>query len=179
MIRVLGFCSVLTLASVLSAMIAMAFGQGKSANQKNSASPVKGPSPAAQPYVLASAQSIAGIVKDLQSADKPRDLINAPDIGRRVYIQHEANVATNLAEVHDAADDIFIILEGSAVFILGGTLDAPKATQPGEWRAPGIAGGNEYKVSKGDVLIVPRGNPHRRITTGMDVTLMLIKASVP
>jgi mannose-6-phosphate isomerase-like protein (cupin superfamily) len=88
-------------------------------------------------------------------------------------------VATNQGEVHDAADDIFLILEGTAIFILGGKLDAPKETQPGEWRAPGISGGKEVKVNKGDVLIVPRGTPHRRITSGLDVTLMLIKSSAP
>jgi len=179
MVRMLGLYAALTAASLLLAVFAMAFGRDGSSNAQEKSSSQKMPSSPAQPYVVATAQAIDGTVKELHAANKLQDLINAGNIGCRVYIQHEMDAATNLGEVHDAADDIFIILEGTANFILGGKLDAPKETQPGEWRAPGISGGKEYKVNKGDVLIVPRGTPHRRITSGLDVTLMLIKSSTP
>jgi mannose-6-phosphate isomerase-like protein (cupin superfamily) len=137
------------------------------------------PSAPAQPFVVLPASAIDGIVKDLHSANRLQNLISADNIGCRVYIQHEADVADNQAEVHDATDDIFIIMEGTTTLILGGQLDAPKETQPGEWRAAGITGGKEFKVSKGDVIMVPRGTPHRRVTTGPDVTLMVVKVSAP
>jgi len=137
------------------------------------------PSLPAQPYVVATAQSIEGIVKDLHAANKLQDLISGESIGCRVFVQHEADVSTNQAEVHDAADDVFILLAGSAIFVLGGQLDTPKETQPGEWRAPGILGGREIKANQGDVIMVPRGTPHRRVTAGQDVTFMLVKSFAP
>jgi mannose-6-phosphate isomerase-like protein (cupin superfamily) len=179
MVRLLGLYPVLTAASLLMAVSGMALGGDRSSNAQEKAQSQKMPSPPAQPYVVVTAPAIDATAKELHSANKLQDLINAGNIGCRVYIQHEADVATNQGEVHDAADDIFIILEGTAIFILGGKLDAPKETQPGEWRAPGISGGKEFRVNKGDVLIVPRGTPHRRITSGLDVTLMLIKSSTP
>ncbi len=175
MVRMFGWQSAL-FASSLLAILAMACSREQGSNAQEKQAVPRAPAAAAQPYVVATAASIEGIVKGLQSANKLQDLINADNIGCRVYIQHELDVSTNQAEVHDAADDVFVILEGSAVFVLGGKLDSPKETQPGEWRAPGITGGKDYRVNKGDVLIVPRGTPHRRTTASMDVTLMLIKS---
>ena len=172
MICRLGLYSAHVSALLLLSALLMFAGQERSA-------PARRPSMPAQPYVVATAPSIEGIVQELRAANRQQDLINGESIGCRVFIQHEADVSTNQAEVHDAADDVFILLAGSAVFILGGQLDTPKETQPGEWRAPGILGGREFKVNKGDVLMVPRGTPHRRITSGQDVTFMLVKSSAP
>ena len=173
MIRLPECCSAAFLVMMLAPVFAIAFAGGP--RQEKAVSPAA----PAQSYVVASGESITQIAKTLHAANKLQDLINAPNVGCRVYIQHESDVATNQAEVHDAADDIFQILEGTAIFVLGGQLDAAKETQPGEWRAPGITGGKEYKVGKGDMLIVPRGTPHRRITSGLDVTFMLIKSFAP
>ena len=123
-----------------------------------------------------SGQSVEETVKELQTENKVKNLVSGAGVGCRVFVQHEKNVTTSQAEVHDAADDVFIILEGSATLILGGKLDSPNQTQPGEWRAAAIAGGREFRVAKGDVVVVPRGTPHRRITPGQDVTLMVIKS---
>jgi mannose-6-phosphate isomerase-like protein (cupin superfamily) len=179
MTRCFGIFVAMKAAPLLLGVFAMVLGQDGSAQAQEKPTLPKIPSAPAQPYVIATAQMIGGTVKDLHAVNKLQDLINAPNIGCRVYIQHEADVATNQGEVHDAADDVFLILEGTATYILGGALDAPKEIQPGEWRAPGIANGKEHKVSKGDVLIVPRGTPHRRVTSGQDVTFMLIKSSTP
>jgi mannose-6-phosphate isomerase-like protein (cupin superfamily) len=63
-------------------------------------------------------------------------------------------------ELHDRDTDIFYILEGSAVFITGGKVVAPKLIGPGETRAKEIIGGEENRLTKGDVIIIPRGVPH-------------------
>jgi len=139
----------------------------------------KAPAQPSQAYVVTTAESIDRIVKDLRSGNKNQNLTSGDGIGCRVFIQHEQDVSTNQAEVHDGADDIFVIMEGSATFILGGQLDSPQQVQPGEWRASGITGGKEFKADKGAVIIVPRGTPHRRVTAGQDVILMVIKAFTP
>jgi len=64
------------------------------------------------------------------------------------------------AEVHGRDTDIFYILEGSAVFVTGGKVDDAKTTAPNEIRGKSITGGESHTVSKGDVIVVPRGLPH-------------------
>ncbi len=179
MIRIIGWYSALSAASVILAFVAMALAQDKNSSQQNRTPQASAPSAPAQPYVVATANSIDGTLRELHSANKLQNLINADNIGCRVYIQHEQDVSTNQAEVHDAADDIFIIMEGTAKYVLGGKLASPKETQPAEWRAAAITGGKDFTVNKGDMIIVPRGTPHQRITAGMDVTFMLIKSSMP
>jgi mannose-6-phosphate isomerase-like protein (cupin superfamily) len=63
-------------------------------------------------------------------------------------------------EVHLRDSDIFYILEGSATFITGGTVQEGKTTAPNEIRGTSISGGDSHKVSKGDVVVIPRGVPH-------------------
>lgn len=156
-----------------------AWGQAKKTDPVQIKASDKGPSAPAQAYLVLTGQSIDEAIKNLQSGNKTQNLIGGETIGCRVFIQHEKDVSTGQAEVHDGADDVFIIMEGAAILTLGGTLDSPKQVQPGEWRAPGIAGGKEFQLRKGDVVVVPRGTPHRRSTAGQDVTLMVVKAFAP
>ena len=172
------FC-ILATAAALTISTPLAGGPNKPSDSQEKTNMSKAPSTPSQMYAVTTAQSIDGIIKDLRSGNKNQNLISGDGIGTRVFIQHEQDVSTNQAEVHDGADDIFVIMEGTATFILGGKLDAPQQVQPGEWRAAGITGGKEFKVSKGAVIIVPRGTPHRRVTAGQDVTLMVVKAFTP
>jgi quercetin dioxygenase-like cupin family protein len=64
------------------------------------------------------------------------------------------------AEIHALDTDIFYVVEGSATFITGGTAIGSKATAPNEMRGTGIEGGETRHLSKGDVLIIPKGMPH-------------------
>src|SRR5678815_3032614 len=43
-------------------------------------------------------------------------------------------------EVHEKTNHIFIIVEGEATFVTGGTLVSPKDTAPGQKRAPNVEG---------------------------------------
>ena len=63
-------------------------------------------------------------------------------------------------EVHDKTNHIFIILEGEATFITGGTLVDARQTAPGQTRAKNATGGTTYHLSKGDVITVPAKTPH-------------------
>ncbi len=64
------------------------------------------------------------------------------------------------AELHDKTNHIFIIVEGEATFVTGGTLINPRATAPGQTRADGIEGGQSHQLSKGDVITIPANTPH-------------------
>ena len=64
------------------------------------------------------------------------------------------------AEMHDKTNHIFIIVDGEATFVTGGTLMNPKVISPGQTRADGIEGGQSHRLSKGDVITIPANTPH-------------------
>lgn len=63
-------------------------------------------------------------------------------------------------EIHASDTDIFYILEGSATFVTGGKPVETRTIAPGETRARAITGGEERKLGKGDVIVIPKGIPH-------------------
>ena len=63
-------------------------------------------------------------------------------------------------EVHDRTNHIFIIVEGEATFVTGGTLVGAKNTAPGQIRAGSVQGGTTHQLRKGDVITVPAKTPH-------------------
>src|SRR6185369_17224316 len=65
------------------------------------------------------------------------------------------------SEMHDNTNHVFIINDGEAEFITGGTLVNPKATGPGQTRGTGIEGGASHRLSKGDVITIPAKTPHQ------------------
>jgi mannose-6-phosphate isomerase-like protein (cupin superfamily) len=63
-------------------------------------------------------------------------------------------------EVHDKTNHIFIIVEGEATFVTGGTLVGAKNTAPGQIRATSLNGGQTHQLKKGDVVTIPAKTPH-------------------
>ena len=63
-------------------------------------------------------------------------------------------------EVHEKTNHIFIITEGEATFVTGGTLVNARQTAPGQTRAANVEGGTTYHLTKGDVITVPAKTPH-------------------
>ena len=64
------------------------------------------------------------------------------------------------AEYHDRTNHVFIIVEGEATFITGGTMVDAKRTAPDQMRAAGIEGGVTHHLTKGDVITIPAKTPH-------------------
>jgi mannose-6-phosphate isomerase-like protein (cupin superfamily) len=63
-------------------------------------------------------------------------------------------------EVHEKTNHVFIIVEGEATFVTGGTLIGAKDTAPGQKRAPNVQGGEVHHLTKGDVITIPAKTPH-------------------
>lgn len=79
----------------------------------------------------------------------------------RNYMVHASRRdAPGVAEVHDLDTDIIYVLEGSATMVTGGVAVDPKRTGPDEIRGTTISGGQNHRLSKGDIIIVPNGVPH-------------------
>jgi len=64
------------------------------------------------------------------------------------------------AEYHDHTNHVFVIVEGEATLVVGGTMVDPKRTAPDQMRAPSVEGGTTYHLSKGDVITIPAKTPH-------------------
>jgi mannose-6-phosphate isomerase-like protein (cupin superfamily) len=133
------------------------------------------PSEATRPVVVLSSQSLDDLKQKLQPDNKTEELIDSAGMQLRVAVQHEKNKTGAAAELHDASDDVYYVLEGGATLVLGGKLEAPKEVEPGEWRSPRIIDGKTFQITKGDLVIVPRGTPHQRSTANKDFTMILIK----
>ena len=80
------------------------------------------------------------------------------------------------AEIHQSEADIVYVLEGQATFITGGELRAPHAIAPGEIRGPGIEGGTERHLARGDVITVPAGVPHWFKSVSTPFTYYVVKS---
>ena len=63
-------------------------------------------------------------------------------------------------EVHVKDTDIIYMLEGTTTFVTGGTMVGGKTTAPDEVRGSTVNGGETRTMTKGDVIIVPKGTPH-------------------
>jgi mannose-6-phosphate isomerase-like protein (cupin superfamily) len=64
------------------------------------------------------------------------------------------------AEVHTHEADVWYVVNGGCVLVVGGTEIGGKVESPGQIRGAGISGGTEYQLAKGDVIRIPHGVPH-------------------
>lgn len=160
---------------IVAALFVIVSAFGVSAQAAKTDTPQRQPSEAKRPVVVMPAQSIDDLKQKLKPGNKTEELIDSAGMELRVAVQHENNRTGAAAELHDASDDVYYVLEGSATLVLGGKLDAPKETEPGEWRSPRIIDGKTFEITKGDLVVVPRGTPHQRSTANKDFTMILIK----
>jgi mannose-6-phosphate isomerase-like protein (cupin superfamily) len=79
------------------------------------------------------------------------------DKGLRVLAQRRG---AGEVEVHENTNHVFIIVEGEATFVTGGTLVGARQTAPGQTRAANVEGGQTRKLTKGDVITIPAKTPH-------------------
>jgi len=63
-------------------------------------------------------------------------------------------------EVHVKDTDVIYMLEGTTTFVTGGTMVGGQTSAPDEIRGSSVNGGETRTLTKGDVVIVPKGTPH-------------------
>ena len=63
-------------------------------------------------------------------------------------------------EFHDHTNHVFVVVEGEATLVVGGTMVDAKRTAADQMRAPSLDGGTTYHLSKGDVITIPAKTPH-------------------
>jgi mannose-6-phosphate isomerase-like protein (cupin superfamily) len=65
-----------------------------------------------------------------------------------------------MVELHDHTNHVFMMVEGEATLVVGGTMVDAKRTAPDQMRAPSLQGGTTYHMTKGDVITIPAKTPH-------------------
>jgi mannose-6-phosphate isomerase-like protein (cupin superfamily) len=63
-------------------------------------------------------------------------------------------------EYHEHTNHIFIMVDGEATFIAGGTMVGAKRTSPDQMTGASIEGGETFHLTKGDVITIPAKTPH-------------------
>ena len=96
-------------------------------------------------------------------------------LNNRYKVQSGRRVTSGPAEIHTYDTDIFYVLTGSATFVTGGTAEEVTNIGPGEAHAKSITGGTERHLSKGDVIIIPKGVPHQFTQVDGPFTYFVVK----
>jgi mannose-6-phosphate isomerase-like protein (cupin superfamily) len=73
---------------------------------------------------------------------------------------------SGIAELHENFADIFIVLEGRATLVTGGSVVGGHSVGPGETRGDSLEGGSRMELRPGDIAHVPAGVPHQMLVPG-------------
>jgi mannose-6-phosphate isomerase-like protein (cupin superfamily) len=85
---------------------------------------------------------------------------------------------TGSSEVHQHEADIFVVEEGSASIVTGGTLVNSRTEKAGELRGSSLKGGERHTLSTGDIIHIPAGVPHQLlIEKGKPFTYFVVKVT--
>ena len=80
------------------------------------------------------------------------------------------------AEQHADWEDHIFVLDGEATLTLGGTVEKPKTTGPGETRGESIKGGKTFTLHPQDYIYVPINTPHQMmVTPGKSIRYAVVK----
>jgi mannose-6-phosphate isomerase-like protein (cupin superfamily) len=129
-----------------------------------------------QPFKLFPAAQLAEAMQHLHATPGNDNLYSSPELPFTIVLTTEVKKAAKEFEWHEGRDHIFQILEGTTSYQIGGTPQNGHNTKPGEWLAPASEGATTLTLHKGDMLIIPRGTPHKR-TTETSVTFYLISTT--
>jgi mannose-6-phosphate isomerase-like protein (cupin superfamily) len=129
---------------------------------------------AALPFQLFTAKTLDDDAKALAAKPGNNNLVDQkPGIPCAIVMTTEVHHSATEFEWHEGRDHIIQIIDGSTLYEVGGVPKNGRNTKPGEWLAPSSEGSKSILMGKGDMLVLPRGTPHKRSTED-SVTLILI-----
>ena len=96
------------------------------------------------------------------------------------YSNHQLKLSVRTssggAEIHAHYDDVFVVTQGQALLITGGTVIDAKTGADGETKGSSIRDGNMQMIAVGDVVHIPAGTPHQlKITPGTLFSTLVVK----
>lgn len=126
-----------------------------------------------EPFQIYTTQAIDDAMHQLQAKPGNKMLFQSKALPFAVTLTTETKKSATEFEYHEGRDHVIQIVEGTTLYEVGGTPKNARNVKPGEWLAPISEGSTAITMKKGDMLILPRGTPHKRSTEG-SVTLTLI-----
>ena len=137
----------------------------------------RGPRPSFDgPYTYYSKDQLDGFIK-AEGANGGKSLF-VKDQQSDIALTTETAFQAKEYEWHEYRDHIFYVLDGATSLEVGGTPAGTHKLRAGEWLAPTCTGQATVALNTGDFLVIPRGTPHRRTTTG-HATFFLIAPRGP
>jgi quercetin dioxygenase-like cupin family protein len=128
---------------------------------------------AQEPFQVFTSGKLTEVMKTLQAAPGNDNLFASKALPLTIVMTTEQKKSGKEFEYHEGRDHIFQILDGTTEYELGGTPKDARNTKPGEWLAAASEGSTSLTLHKGDMLVIPRGTPHKR-STETSVTFLLI-----
>jgi mannose-6-phosphate isomerase-like protein (cupin superfamily) len=101
--------------------------------------------------------------------------VSTPDY----IVQCSHRTEPGVVEVHTKETDTIYVIDGSATFVTGGKALNLKATDPLQPRGTDIEGGESHHLTKGDVIVVPAGQPHWFKEVPASVSYYVVKVVKP
>lgn len=121
-------------------------------------------------FKLFTAQNIQDDIKVLEAKPGTNLLVTEKNFTVMLIIEKAASAKE--FEWHEGRDHFLQVLDGVTVYEVGGTPKDGRNVKPGEWLAAASDGATALTLKAGDMLVIPRGIPHKRSTTG-SVKLLL------
>jgi mannose-6-phosphate isomerase-like protein (cupin superfamily) len=87
---------------------------------------------------------------------KAATFVNTPEY----IVQCSNRTGPGVVEIHTKETDVIYVIDGTATFVTGGTAKNITAANPLQPRGTDIQGGDAHHLTKGDVIVVPAGQPH-------------------
>ena len=84
----------------------------------------------------------------------------------RHAIMLSVRLRSGIAEYHEYFADLFIVLEGRATLVTGGTIVKPENVGLGEVRGASVEAGVSQELRAGDMAHVSAATPHQMLLTG-------------
>ena len=130
---------------------------------------------AAAPFKVFTAKELDADAKVLAAAPGNNNLLmQSAGFPCAIVMTTEIHKSAPEFEWHEGRDHIIQIIDGTTLYEVGGTPKGAHVNKgPGEWLAPESENHETITLNKGDMLVVPRGTPHKR-STPVSVTLLLI-----
>ena len=94
-----------------------------------------------------------------------------------IYAQRRDRDGT--IEVHEEDTDIIFFMDGGATFVTGGAVVGQRTLRPHELTGSDVQHGVEHRVSRGDVVIVPKGTAHWFKTVNGSISYYAVKVHEP
>ena len=140
---------------------------------------VSGSTPAAAPFDLVTSQDLAtqsaALLKQAQASPSGMASVTLKTYPRH-FTMLTVRTKSGGAELHEHFADFFIILDGEATEVTGGSIPNGTSSKPGEVRGARVDGGVEHPMRKGDIVHIEPGTPHQTLVApGKTFTYYVIK----